>query len=153
MVAFGVSAYHILSCRIYVVHAGWVLLDARPTSMIVGKVTAVCPAVVVIVEGFDVLGIDGFSGGEMAPLWSLLLSSAKVFVSVAWIPIVAVVASVPAVAVVCLLFFVVDASISLPASTVIIPVLLLHLHLLLWLKRHLICWRRCAIFHSLAHNL
>ena len=153
VVAFGVSVHHVLSCRFDVVHTGWVLLAERPNCMLVGNVTSVCPTVVVVVEGFDVLGIYGFSGGDMAPPWSLLLSSAGVVVSVAWITIVSVVASNPAIAVVSLLSFVVAASISLTASTVIFPVLLLYLCLLLWLKRHLICWRRCAIYHSLAHHL
>ena len=151
--SLGVSAHHVLSCRVDIVHSRWVLLSARPTSMLVGNVTAVFPAVVVVVQGFDVLGIYELSGGEMAHPWSLLLSSAGVVVSVAWIPIVAAVASVPAIAVVPLLSFVVDASISLTASTVIIPVLFLDMHLLLWFKRHLICWRRCAIFRGLAHHL
>ena len=88
----------------------------------------------------------------MAHPWLLFLSSAIVVVSLSWIPIVAVVASVPDVAVIPLLSFVVSASISLTSSTIIIPVLLLDLHLLLWLIRHLICWRRFAICHSLAHN-
>ena len=153
VVAFGVSTHNFLLCRVDVVHAGWVLLAASPTSMLVGNVTAVCPEVVVVVQGFDVLGNDELYGGEMAHPWSLLLSSAGVFVFVAWIPIFAAVPSVPAVTVVPLLSFVVTASISLTASTVIIPVLLLDLHLLLWLKRHLICWRRCTICHSLAHHL
>ena len=103
-------------------HTGWVLLDARPTCMLVVNVTAVFPTVVVVVEGFDVLGIYGLSGDKMAPPQLLLLSSAGVVVSVAWIPIVSVVTSVPAAAVVSLLSFVVAASISLTASTVIFPV-------------------------------
>ena len=152
VVAFGVSAHHVLSCRVEVVHTGWVLLAARMTYMLVGNVTDVFPTVVVSVEVFDVLGIYGLSGGEMAPPWSLFLSSAGGVVSVAWIPIVSVVASVTSVAVVSLLSFVVAASIYLTASTVIFPVLLLDLHFLLWLKRHLICWRRCEICHSLAHH-
>ena len=41
VVAFGVSAHHVLSWRVDVVHAGWVLLAARPTSVLVGNVTAV----------------------------------------------------------------------------------------------------------------
>ena len=49
MVAFGVSAHHVLSCRVDVVHYGWVLLATRPTSMLIGNVTAVCTAVVVVV--------------------------------------------------------------------------------------------------------
>ena len=130
----------------------WVLFAAYPTCMIVGNVTAVCPTVIVVVEGLDVLGVYGFSGGDMAPPWSLFLSSAGVVLSVAWIPIVSVVASVLVVAFF-YLSFVVAASISLTASTVTFPVLLLDLNLLLWFKRHLICWRRCAICYSLAHNL
>ena len=46
---FAVSTHHVLSCCVDVVHAIWVLLAARPTSMLVGNVTAVCPAVVVVV--------------------------------------------------------------------------------------------------------
>ena len=152
VVASGVSAHHVLSCRVDVVHTGWVLLAARTNCMLVVNVTAVCPTVVVVVKGFDVLGTYGFSGDDLAPLWSLLLSSAGVVVSVARIPIVSVVASVPTVAVVSIIYFVVAASISLTASTVIFPGLLLDMHLLLWLKRHLICWRKCNICHSLAHN-
>ena len=67
--------------------------------MIFGNVTAVCPTVIVVVESFYVFGVYGFSGGEMAPTWSLLLSSSGVVVCVAWITIFSVIASVPTVAV------------------------------------------------------
>ena len=80
------------------------------------------------------------------------MSSSGVVVYVAWTPTFAAVAYVPAVAVVPLLSFVVSASISLTASNVIIPVLLLDMYLLLWLKSHLICWRMCMICSGSAHH-
>ena len=123
MVSFGVTAHHVLSCRVNIVHSGWVLFDAYPTCMIVGNVAAVCPTVIIVVERFYVFGVYELSGDKMAPKWSLLLSSAGVDVCVAWIPTVSVVASVPAVAVAFFLSSVATASISLTASIVIFPVL------------------------------
>ena len=153
VVSFGVTAHHVLLCLVGFVHVGWVMFSACPTCMVVGNVAAVCPTVIIVVESFYVFGVYEFSGGEMAPPWSLFLSSAGVAVCVAWIPTVSVVASVPTVVVAFYLYSVATASIFLSASIVIFPVLVLALHLLLCLKRHLICWWRCAIGHSLAHHL
>ena len=69
VVSFGVTAHHVLSCRVDVVHTGWLLFAACPTCMIVGHVTAVCPTVIFVVESFYVFGIYGLSGGDMGPPW------------------------------------------------------------------------------------
>ena len=129
------------------------LFFACQTCVIVGNVASVCQTVIIIAEIFYVFGVDELSGGEMPPPWSLLLSSAGVAVCIAWIPTVSVVASVAAVAVSFPLCYVVTTAIFLSTSIAIFPDLVLDLHLLLWLKWHLICCWRYAIGHSLAHHL
>ena len=121
--------------------------------MIVGNVASVCLTVIIIVESFYIFGFYKFSGGKVMPPWSLLLSSAVVAVFIDWNPTVSVVASVAAFAVSFYLCSVVTTSIFLSATIFIFPVLVLALHLMLCLNRHLICCLRYAIGHILAHHL
>ena len=129
------------------------LFVACRTCVIVGNVASVCPTVIIIVERFYVFGVGELSGGEMPPPWLLFLSFTSVAVCIAWIQTVSVVASVAAVAVSFSLRSVVTTAIFLSASISIFPDLLLALHLLLWLKRHLISFWWHAIGHSLVHHL
>ena len=126
---------------------------ACTTCVIIGNVASVCPTVIIIVESFYGFGFYELSGGEMTPPWLLLFSSAGVSVYIAWVPTVSVVASVDSVAVSFSFRSVVTTSIFLSASIAIFPALVLALHLLLWLKWHLICCWRYAIGHGLAHHL
>ena len=69
VVSFGVTAHHVLLCRVEVVHAVWVLFSECLTCMIIGNFSAVCPTVIIFVESFYVFGVYELSGGEMAPPW------------------------------------------------------------------------------------
>ena len=139
MVSFGFPAHHVLSCCFGVVRAWWVLFVACVTCVIVGNVASVCPTVIIIVERFYVFGVNELSGGDMPPPWLLLLSSAGVVYCISWVSTVSVFASVAAVAFSFPICSVVTTFNFLSASIVISPDLVLALHLLLWLKRHLIC--------------